>query len=430
MAGFVQLLRENRNYRYTWIGQIVSEVGDHFNTIAVFSLVLNNTGSGLIVSGVMIARALPMVLAGPLAGVLLDRMDRKQLMIASDLVRAVVGLLFVFAVDPDNLWMLFVLSALLMFASPFFTSGRAAILPTIASQDELHTANSLTKTTQWTAVTVGAMLGGVSVMQFGYKGAFVFNAVSFAFSALCIWQLHEPKGFRAQRTALTENRVLRPWHEYIGGLRYMRSVPLLFAIGLVHIGWASGGGAAQILFTLFGEVVYPYGAVGLGTIWGCAGIGLLIGGTAANWFGANLEFNGYKKLIAYVFIIHGVAYIIFSQVKPFWMVLVFIALSRAGMGVAAVLNMTLLLRHVPDAFRGRVFATIESLTWGTMMISMAAAGFASTYLDPRTIGAVAGVLSSSTALVWIAADWKGRLKEPAQLGVDSEEIEVHGEPAI
>jgi hypothetical protein len=65
-----------------------------------------------------------------------------------------------------------------------------------------------------------------------------------------------------------------------------------------------------------------------------------------------------------------------------------------------------------------------------MMISMAAAGFASTYLDPRTIGAVAGVLSSSTALVWIAADWKGRLKEPAQLGVDSEEIEVHGEPAI
>ena len=120
MSGFTQLLRQNRNYRYTWIGQIISEVGDHFNTVAVFSLALNNTGSGLIVSGVMIARAMPMILAGPLAGVLLDRMDRKQLMIASDLIRAVIGLCFVFAVAPGNTWMLFVLSALLMFASPFF----------------------------------------------------------------------------------------------------------------------------------------------------------------------------------------------------------------------------------------------------------------------------------------------------------------------
>ena len=85
MSGFVNLLRRNRNYRYTWLGQIVSEVGDHFNTIAVFSLALNNTGSGLIVSGLMISRAIPAVMAGPVAGVLLDRMDRKHLMIASDL---------------------------------------------------------------------------------------------------------------------------------------------------------------------------------------------------------------------------------------------------------------------------------------------------------------------------------------------------------
>ncbi len=428
--GFGQLLGRNRNYRYTWIGQIVSEIGDHFNTIAVFSLVLRHTGSGFVVSGVMIARALPMLLAGPLAGVLLDRMDRKRLMIASDLVRAAVGLAFVLAAEPGRTWLLFPLSALLMFASPFFTSGRSAILPAITTEEELHTANSLTKTTQWTAITVGALLGGASVAQFGYKWAFVFNSISFIFSAFCIGRLHAPKGFRARRKALTETGVVRPWHEYAEGLRYIRSAPLLFTIALVHVAWASGGGAAQILFTLFGEVVYPYGAAGLGTIWGCAGVGLLIGGAFANRVGGRLAFEGLKKLVAVVFAIHGIAYIIFSQVRPFWLVLVFIAVSRFGMGVASILNTTLLLRHVPDAYRGRVFATNETLTWGTMMISMAAAGFASTHMDARTIGAMAGVLSCSTAVIWIAAGWRGWLVEPPPVGVEQEEIEVHGEPEI
>jgi MFS family permease len=351
-------------------------------------------------------------------------------MIASDVVRAAVGLCFMFGVAPERTWLLFVLSFLLMFASPFFTSGRAAILPTITTNAELHTANSLTKTTQWTALTIGAMLGGATAMKFGYTWAFVFNAASFLFSALCIAQLQAPKGFKAARKALTESGVLRPWGEYVDGLRYMRSVPLLFSIALVHVGWASGGGAAQILFTLFGEVVYPFGPAGMGAIWGCAGVGLLFGGAYANRVGDGLQFEKYKRLITIVFWVHGLSYIAFSQTRPFWLVLVFIAMSRSGMGVAAILNMTLLLRHVPDEFRGRVFATIETLTWGSMMMSMAVAGWATEHYDPRTIGTVAGIMSCSTAVIWMIAGWRGMLKEPAALGIEREEVEVHGEPEI
>ena len=92
MISFRQLLVKNRNYRYTWTGQVVSEIGDHFNNIAVFSLALAMTKSGLVVTGVMLARAIPAVLAGPIAGVLLDRLNRKQVMIASDLIRGVLSL--------------------------------------------------------------------------------------------------------------------------------------------------------------------------------------------------------------------------------------------------------------------------------------------------------------------------------------------------
>src|SRR5689334_353683 len=172
MSDFIRLLRENRNYRYTWIGQVVSEIGDHFNNVAVFSLALANTGSGLVVTGIMLSRAVPVILAGPLAGVVLDRLDRKRTMIASDIIRAVVALAFILTIPVQHTWLLYPLSALLMFASPFFTSGRSAILPTIANERELHTANSLTQTTGWTTLTIGAFLGGTSVMQFGYRWAF------------------------------------------------------------------------------------------------------------------------------------------------------------------------------------------------------------------------------------------------------------------
>ena len=318
-----------------------------------------------------------------------------------------------------------------MAASPFFTSGRAAVLPAIATKEELHTANSLTQTTQWTTLAVGAFLAGTSVMQFGYQWAFFGNALSFLASAVCISRLFLPgRGFRPPTRALTEAQVVRPWHEYMEGLRYIRSVPLVVGLLGVNIGWATGGGAAQILFTVFGEIVFNRGPAGLGMIWGCAGVGLLAGGVLSYTLGRRLSFVNYKRFIVVCYIVHGGSYILFSQVRSFAWALVFIALSRAGVGASSVLNMSHLLRHVADAFRGRVFATMESTTWSVMLLSMMAAGIASERYDPRTIGTVAGVASSTTALFWAWANWTGRLPEPARDGVEPEEIEVHGDPTV
>ncbi|HTS65742.1 MAG TPA: MFS transporter [Candidatus Acidoferrales bacterium] len=431
MNPFLTLLRRNHNYRNTWMGQVVSEVGDHFNNVAVFSLALAHTKNGMVVTGIMLARAVPAILAGPLAGVVLDRFDRKRVMIASDLIRAVVALGFILTVHTAGTWLLYVLSGLLMVASPFFSSGRAAILPAIATRDELHTANSLTQTTQWTTLSIGAFLGGTSVMQFGYEWAFFFNSLSFVFSAICISRLFLPgRGFRPPRAAVTEADVVRPWHEYMEGLRYMRSRPLIFGIGMIALGWATGGGAAQILFSIFGELVFNRGPAGIGTIWGCAGVGLLIGGTLAYKIGRRLSFVNYKRAIAVCYVLHGGSYIVFSQMRNFAWALAFIALSRLAVGVSSVLNMGQLLRHVADDYRGRVFSTIESAQWSVMMVSMTLAGMASQHYDARTIGSVAGALSSSTAIFWAWAHVTGRLPEPALEGVDPEEVEVHGEPTI
>lgn len=434
MAGFVQLLQTNRNYRYTWMGQVVSEVGDHFNTIAVFSLILAQTNSGLAVAGVMLSRAIPMLLAGPLAGVSLDRFNRRQLMIGSDLVRALFAALFIFGVAPGRGWIIYLLSALMMAASPFFTSGRASILPAIATKEELHTANSMTQTTQWTTTAVGAFLGGFSATTLGYEIAFVINAVSFLFSAICIARLRVPEGaFVAKRSSnLNETKVVKPWHDYKEGLSYMRSIPLLAGLGLVSVGWASGGGAAQILFPLFGERVFHRGAMGTGELWGSAGFGLVCGGVFAHRLMPRLSYTQYKRTIALAYLVHGAAYVSFALAQPYWLALFMIALSRAAVAVSSVMNFTQILRIVDDAFRGRVFATLETVTWGVMMLSMTAAGLASDHVDTRWIGVASGLLSSCTAFFWYWGDVTGRLPEPgATPHADSpEDVELHGESNV
>jgi MFS family permease len=397
------------------MGQVVSEIGDHFNSIAVLSLALHVTGSGLAVGLVMISRTLPAIMASPMAGVALDRFDRKRIMIASDLFRAVVALAFVLITTHQQRWLLYLLSGLLMFASPFFTSGRSAILPRITTPAQLHTANALTQTTAWLTLTIGTMLGGISTMQFGYEWAFILNAVSFLFSAWAIWKLHSPEGhFRPLRELAHAHAhsVRQWWNDYQTSIRYMRHTPLVAAIALTGIGWATGGGAAQILFTLFGEVVFRRGPAGIGLIWGFAGIGLVLGGLLAHRAGQKFDFRRYKHGVSISFFVHGAGYVLFAVMPSLALTLLFIAISRAAIGFNNVMNRTMLLTHVPDGLRGRVFSTVEMAQNSVMMLSLGVGGIATQHYDPRTIGVVAGILSGSTAFFWAWANWAGKLPEP------------------
>jgi hypothetical protein len=226
------------------------------------------------------------------------------------------------------------------------------------------------------------------------------------------------------------DRSVRPWTEWVDGLRYMARTPLILAIGLVGVGWATGGGAAQILFSLFGEVVFDRGAAGIGEVWGCAGLGLVAGGILANSLGPRLGFEAYKRLIVLCYVVHGGSYVLFSLSESYAAALFFIALSRMSVAVSSVLNYSQVLRHVPDVFRGRVLSTMESMVWATMLLSMLGAGLASESVDPRIIGVVSGILSSTTALFWGWAQLAGRLPEPPSEGREPELVETPHEANV
>ncbi len=132
---FTALLLHNPQFRRLWIAQVVSQLGDWFNAVAVYALLLDLTGSATLVAAMMVVQLLPLALVGPLAGVVVDRMSRRTLMIGADLARAVLFAGLVFVRSADQIWLAFLLVTLGVIATAFFEPARTAMLPDVVPRE-------------------------------------------------------------------------------------------------------------------------------------------------------------------------------------------------------------------------------------------------------------------------------------------------------
>src|SRR5438067_9194410 len=249
--GYAELLRGNRAFRLLWLGQVVSQMGDWFDTIAVYTIVLRLTGSGRAVALIMVARFLPSVVMGPLSGVIADRFSRRSIMITADLLRAIVVLGFLLVRRPDQMWLVYVLTVLQLAFSAFFEPAKTAAIPSIASDRELLAANAIASVTWSVMLTLGAAIGGFVAGWFGTNAAFVLDSVSFVASALLIASVHFPKRPAREKAKLTAGKALGI-SDTIEGVRYVTHRPRVFAYLMVKPAWGMGGGILTLL-AVFGE---------------------------------------------------------------------------------------------------------------------------------------------------------------------------------
>jgi len=244
-VGYLALLRGNHNFRSVWLGEIVSLFGDWFDLIASATLIAKLTGSGLAVGGLFVVRMLAPFLISPVAGVLADRYDRKKLLIACDLLRAVIVLGFLLVRRPDQIWLLYVITALQLTISGIFFPTREAILPDIVTEREVGTANALSAATWSTMLSIGAALGGLATGQWGIYPAFVIDSLSFLISAAFLWQIRS-----AGVPPLAEHiaSVRGAVRQYVDGLRYLRQHADIFWITLLKaaLGLSIGGAFSVI----------------------------------------------------------------------------------------------------------------------------------------------------------------------------------------
>jgi MFS family permease len=416
-VGYGELLRNNRSFRLLWFGQVVSQMGDWFDTIAVYTIALRLTGSSRSVALIMVARFLPTVVLGPSAGVLADRFSRRTIMIAADIMRAIVVLGFLLVRRPDQMWLVYLLTVLQLAFSTFFEPAKTAVIPSIVSDRELVPANAIAAVTWSVMLTLGAALGGFVAGLFGTDAAFVLDSLTFVASAILIASVHFPHRPKRQKSKLTVGKALGIT-ETIEGVRYVNHHPRVLAYLLVKTAWGMGGGILTLL-AVFGERIFPIAgkaATGIGVLFTARGIGTAVGPfVARRWAGETR--SQMQTAIGIGFLTAGVFYLGFGITGNFGLALLLLAIAHAGGSILWVFSTVLLQRATDDQFRGRVFATELGLATLTMAASnyvvgelMDRFGF-----SPRVVTAGVGIFFMLPGIIWFLTQrwWDRKEKFPS-----------------
>ena len=426
-VGYIDLLRRNRNFRQLWLGQVVSQMGDWFDTIALYTIILNLTGSGRNVGLLLVARFVPSFLFGPISGVIADRFSRRTIMIWSDILRALVVLGFLFVRRADQLWIIYVLTVFQLALSTFFEPAKTAAVPSIVSDRELVAANAISSVTWSVMLTLGAALGGFITGWFGTNAAFILDALSYVLSAVLIFSVRLPKRPKRERRKLSAAQALGIT-ETVEGARYVKHRPHVLALLLVKPAWGLGGGILTLL-AVFGERIFPVGksaATGIGVLFAARGIGTAVGPIVAR----RLAGEGKNRLtvsIGIAFLIGGIGYIAFGAATSFVFALIVLGIAHTGGSILWVFSTVLLQRGVEDSFRGRVFAAELALLTLTMAASNYLTGelLDRFHFSPRIVTIGIGTFFLMPGIAWfLTRGWWDREETIATKADERRELSV------
>jgi MFS family permease len=486
-ATYKELLANNKDFRWLWTGQVISELGTWFSFIAELGLVRMFSGSPFAATALMAGRMLPFLFVAPFAGVFADRLSRKRIMINTDLIRAVLALIYLYAFATRSVWMVIVGSFVMSSLTMFFDAAKNATIANLVSPRELLTANVLTLSTRFLQYTVGAALGGLTAAQFGYNTAFVVNSLSFIASALCIalipgWKMRKaasaaaqveeqqtfiagssgsdvvdavienenlaaaslqatmkapageaelaqsnrPQGLADEASAAKDEKAIavatarkRPrfFSDVREGLLYIWVTPFVRAIILLNILWATGGGMANLLFDQIGGHVFTQGDRGdwsVAALFTAAGAGVFLGMVLARRVGDWLsDERRAAHFIGWSLLLHGVLFSLAGWMPTLLTMALLVTASRLVLGLEFGIQETMVMRILPDEYRGRVFTTDRSLEFGMMSFSMMTASWLLTWLSPRDLMIISGLLSASPGLLWLLTIGLTKFRVPA-----------------
>ncbi len=395
--GYGALIRNNRNFRLLWTGQVISLLGDWFNLIASASLIAQLGQSGLAIGALFVVRMLAPFLASPFAGVAADRYNRKRILILTDISRAITVCGFLLVRQPQHIWLLYSLTAVQLGISGFFFPTRNAMLPELVSQKELGAANALSAATWSVMLAMGAALGGLVAGAWGNTPAFVVDALTFLASAVVISRI----SYRPAATMHKGDKSLQgALGQYLNGLRYLKRHVDILVIALHKSAAAllvSSG--FQVLQVKIAEEIFTIGSGGgysLGIIYGVVGVGTGIGPIGARYFTGDKR-RSLQIAIIIGYLVAATGLFIAKPLTSFPTFLLGTLLRGVGVGIIWVFSTQLLLQLVPNQVRGRVFATEHALF---TLMSATGAAIVGTTLD--TVINISGLLGWMVGLTLFA----------------------------
>ena len=371
---YVRLVRENKTYRQFWLAAFISMFGEWFNTIALFLLILKYTDSELLLGILMAVRMGCFALMQPFFGLLADRVNRKKLMIITNILQMFLALVFIAVDGPEDMWWMFLCSGGMMAMHGLYVTAERAALPNIVHSEDLTTANALDSATWSTALCLGAFAGGLVVSEFGVNVAFVIDSVTFFIGTILLIPLTVPQTFdKASSGSIITSAFKDIWI----GQKRIKSDPRLFRIIFAKTSWnIAGGGLAGVFLVLAGnDIEFVGAALGFGIFFFARGVGTGIGPILARRMFKNSE--KWPRLIGLLIMVSGLFYLLvgFSLNGPLLVTLALVTLAHTASGGNWVLSTVLTQQWVEDEMRGRVFSTDMLLLSLGQVVSTISAGF-------------------------------------------------------
>ncbi len=401
LRGYVELLAKAPNFRRLWIAQLISGSGDWFYSVAIYSLLLDLTGRAEPVAWAAILQILPMMLLGPTAGAINDRISRRKVMLVSDLMRGGLVLCMLLIEREEQIGLLYLLLVLEIGTAAFFEAGRNAILPSLVPRESLPVANAIGSTTWSLTVTMGAALGGVAVAYFGRDFVFVANSLSFLVSAWFVSRLAVIERHLAGRRkqGWMEALSLRPILE---GFGYMVRDWRLFSLLMLKFGLGIMG-ARVVLTTILGSGEFAIGdsaALGMAMLFAFQGTGSILGPILLGSRFSRSQ-NTMRLTVLAGYLASGCGYMLFSQTAALPLAGLSLVLAHAGAALVWVCSTTLLHLNTENEFLGRVFAADMGLFMATASVSTYCMGqILDAGIAPRAGAFGLGVAMLGPAAVW------------------------------
>ncbi|NDI19538.1 MAG: MFS transporter, partial [Actinobacteria bacterium] len=373
-----KVLRTNRDIRLLFIGDNISIIGDYFTYIALAGLIKDYTGSNFLVALVYVAFTIPSFFISPIAGPIIDRFDRKKVLITVHLLQAVSAVGFLFT-SKDRIWVGLVAQVLITCLSAFVTPAVNAAVPNLAKDpEELRQANALFGSS-WGAMTfAGAAVGGFFSEAFGRTATFVTDIASFVVAAGLI--AFVTRAMQAERTT-EHSRRIRPLADMREAFHVAKEDHVILALIASKTTFAIGAGAVSQL-AVFASDVFGKGDGGRGLLLAARGAGSALGPIFAMRYA--------RGNLARVVTVCGMAGFVFSlsylgaSVAPSILVACgFIAVAHFGGGAQWTLSTFGLQMRSPDEMRGRIIAGDFALVTLMMSVTSASAGVLSDVIGVR-----------------------------------------------
>lgn len=411
MSVYLDLLRRNRDMRMIWLAGLVSLIGDWFSFVVLLALVskYNPENPGVAISVLFLARFIPALIFTASAGVLLDRFNRRNLLAWSNYTRAVVGILYLFALTDSSQQGLIYLGVILQaILATVYEPGQAALITNVCEGQDLINANTLINATWSAALAIGGAVGGIVAAAFGVNVALLIDVGTFVAAGALIMAV---RGY-VHQSATTDHA--HPTDTSLSeGVRYIKAHPSTLATLLVKFGGSLGN--VDTAMTIFATQIFVLGEDGLisvGLLYTAFGIGAVLGPIITNRLSDGSD-SSLRRWILVGFVAQALGWLVLGWAGVIVVVCLGLILRGTGGSVNWTYSSILLQRSTPDQYRGRVFAIdMVFYTIATIFATIVQGGLIDA-LGEEQIGVIAigtAVLSILPALGWMWAmrRWRER----------------------